>query len=199
MRVKSITLILALAVVSGLLGFGLSLWLYGPGPLLRTDIGQRLFQGLIEARAPAGTDILQPGDAAPDFVFVAHRSQARSRRLADWRGRPLVINYWATWCAPCLHEMPLLDAFAVGQGKNGVQIIGITQDEPANLDRYLLRTPVRYELLYEVPEPPGSAARFGNLRGILPFTVLLDAEGRLRKRKYGAFRRGELEDWTRLD
>ncbi len=200
MSAKPILPTLALALVAAGLGFGLSLWLYGPGPLLRTELGQRLFQNSLEAGAPAGVEILQPGDVPPDLVFDTHSPADGRRRLADWRGRPLLVNYWATWCAPCLHEMPLLDAFAAKQDVNGVQVVGIAQDVRDNLVRYLRRMPVRYELLYEAQDlPGGSAARFGNTRGLLPFTVLLDAEGRLRKRKYGAFAPGELENWTRLD
>lgn len=102
-------------------------------------------------------------------------------------GRVRLVNFWASWCGPCRAEMPVLDAFAAEQDGNGVQVIGIALDHRDAALAFQRQVPVAFTLLVEPAGPGDSSARLGNSRGILPYTVLLDAEGRLRKTHYGAF------------
>ena len=106
-------------------------------------------------------------------------------------GRPRLINYWASWCGPCREEMPALDAFAREEGANGVQVIGIALDTREDALAFQRQVPVAFPLLLETPGPADSSVRLGNARGILPYTVLLDAQGRLVKTHYGAFPHAE--------
>jgi thiol-disulfide isomerase/thioredoxin len=116
---------------------------------------------------------------------------------ADWRGRPLLVNFWASWCGPRVAEMPLLDAFAAEQGDSGVQVVGIALDEPSAVHDFLQRVPVRYPILLDAPAAGDSSVLLGNTRGVLPYSVLIDARGIVRRRKLGEFDAAELRDWAR--
>ena len=113
-----------------------------------------------------------------------------------YAGRPLLINVWASWCGPCIKEMPELDRFAASQGGDGVQVIGIALDQPEAIRAFLHHTPVRYPILVDTPGPRDSAVRLGNPAGVLPYTVLVDADGRLLKQKIGPFEHGEIDGWA---
>ena len=131
------------------------------------------------------------GVPAPEVALPDR--DGRLRRLDEFRGRPLLVNYWATWCGPCIEEMPMLDAFAAAQGANGVQVVGIALDEREPVEAFLQRTPVRYTILFESAGPADSSVRLGNTLSVLPFSVLIDAQGRVAARKTGPFTAAELE------
>jgi len=116
---------------------------------------------------------------------------------ARYRGRPLLINAWASWCGPCVEEMPALDAFARSQGARGVQVIGLALDTPEAVRAFLTRVPVHYPIVHQLPAADDASVRLGNGQGVLPYSVLIGADGRILKRKLGPFRPGELEAWTR--
>jgi thiol-disulfide isomerase/thioredoxin len=122
----------------------------------------------------------------------------KTRSLGQWRGQPVLLNYWATWCGPCIKEMPDLDAFAGKQPRaSGIQVVGIALDEAANVKAYLSRRPVRYPVLLETVDygDSGSSARYGNSHGVLPYSVLLDAQGRVVRSKAGPLTPAELGAW----
>lgn len=137
---------------------------------------------------------LVPGEAIP-AIRLPDRD-GRVRALAEWQGRPLLINFWAPWCSPCIEEMPLLDAFAAREAANGVQVVGIALDEPAAVERFLGATPVAYPILLDRVAPDDSSAQLGNALGVLPYSVLVDASGRVLAQKAGPFRGDELSRWT---
>ena len=134
---------------------------------------------------PAGLVIVAPGDPVPDLRLADLRTGEARPLVAP--GRTRLLNYWASWCSPCREEMPLLDSFAASQGANGVEVVGIALDSPAEAERFVAEVPVRFTLLVETPGPADSSVVLGNRRGVLPFTVLVDAEGRLLKTHYGPF------------
>jgi thiol-disulfide isomerase/thioredoxin len=115
---------------------------------------------------------------------------------AAYAGRPLLINLWASWCAPCLTEMPELDRFAATQPANALQVVGIALDDPDAVRAYLLRTPVHYPILLDVAGPRDSAVRLGNTHGVLPYSVLVGADGRVLRQKLGPFAPGEVARWA---
>lgn len=172
---REILLLLAAALVAGLVGLGLGIARHGPGPLARTPLGQWL-----ERVGQAG----QLGDPAPRFSVTGFDGEARS--LPE-PGRPVLINYWASWCGPCRRELPLLSAFSAEQGGNGIQVIGIALEAPDPARAFLATVPVHFPTAWEAPGLADSSVRLGNARGVLPYSVLVDAEGRIRGRRIGAF------------
>ncbi len=133
------------------------------------------------------------GDRRPDLNLPD--LSGRPVSLAQFEGKPILINFWASWCPPCVKEMPVLDEFA--RNHPDWQVVGIAL-EPAEAARdYLKANPVSYPVLIGSDESPDESATFGNSRGVLPFTVIVDADGRLLKRHAGAFDRERLEAWLR--
>jgi len=113
-------------------------------------------------------------------------------------GRYRLINYWATWCGPCLMEMPLLDKFAQSQGENGVLLIGIALDEAKDVKDYLKANPLKYAQFLEKAGKNDSSTQLGNNAGIIPFSVLIGPDGQLLKLKRGEFvDLDELEDFVK--
>jgi peroxiredoxin len=125
---------------------------------------------------PAGTHApVAVGDPAPDFALPDLAGATRT--LADFRGRPLLINFWATWCAPCVEEMPLLAALRSRQPEGGLEVIGIALDDPAAVRGFVARLAIDYPILLDTPGRDDTSVRFGDLQGVLPYTVLVDAGG----------------------
>jgi thiol-disulfide isomerase/thioredoxin len=109
----------------------------------------------------------------------------------------VLLNLWASWCGPCIKEMPELDRFARAQGANGTQVVGIALDDAAAVEAFLQRTPVNYPLLIDTPGPRDAGVRLGNPQGVLPYSILVDGQGRVLKQKIGPFSTGEIDSWTR--
>lgn len=172
MKGTQFALLLAAAVAAGALGL---------------VVGSRLDTAK-NPHAAVGTDAVDI--SLPDL-------DGRPRKLSGFHGRPLLVNFWASWCGPCVEEMPLLDAFAAAQGANGVQVLGIALDEHARVEAFLRDTPVRYPILLDTAGPADSSVRLGNALGVLPYSVLIDAQGRIAAQKTGPFRGEELERFAR--
>ncbi|MCD6671748.1 MAG: TlpA family protein disulfide reductase [Burkholderiaceae bacterium] len=119
-------------------------------------------------------------------------AQGREVRLADWRGRPLVVNFWATWCPPCVGEMPELSEMQRDYAARGLQIVGIGIDSNKNIRQFAEKMPMSYPLLVAGTGGAELTRRFGNTSGSLPFTAVIDREGRIRHRILGRFDNAEL-------
>ena len=192
------TKVVLVALAAGALGVVAALATRGPGPLLGTELGQRAVQGVLSATAPAAPD----GVVVPELDDVV--APIALERLAGGEGlvpdpaagRPALVNLWASWCGPCIEEMPELQRFHAAQGANGVQVVGIALDDRAAVEAFLGRIPVDYPILLDAPGPADAGVRLGNPAGVLPYTALLDAEGRLLKQKIGPFAHGEIEKWV---
>ena len=126
-------------------------------------------------------------------------------RLPDANGRPYVlptpgrsvlINYWASWCGPCMEEMPILRDFAQRNGVNGTQVVGIALEDTRTSRAWLVAHPLPYPVLLELPSATDSSVTLGNARGLLPYSVLVGPDGRVRATRTGPFRDlAELEAW----
>ncbi|WP_374675943.1 TlpA disulfide reductase family protein [Ideonella sp.] len=117
--------------------------------------------------------------------------------LRSLAGRPLVINFWATWCPPCVKEMPELDRFARDFASRGWQVLGVAIDKPQAVSRFLTQTPVGFPIvLLEGTEGLTWIRRLGNPGGGLPFSLQLAANGSLQQTKLGPTTLDELRGWT---
>ena len=102
------------------------------------------------------------------------------------QGKPLVLNFWATWCGPCVKEMPELDRFAQEMAPQGWQVLGVAIDKADAVRAFLQTTPVRFPIAIAGLEGLGLVQALGNTNGGLPFTLVLDAQGQVLQRKMGA-------------
>jgi len=124
-------------------------------------------------------------ETLPDIAFE-DRGGA-TRRLSDWKGRPLLVNFWATWCGPCREEIPLLEHVSRERARGGLQIIGVAVDSRAAVLDYAQHAAIPYPLL--IGQQPGlEAVRALGLQPVFPFSVFVDARGRIVTLKIGALR-----------
>jgi thiol-disulfide isomerase/thioredoxin len=197
--VTSGTKVVLVALVAGALGVVASLMTSGPGPLLRTELGQRALGTAMQATAPApppGVQVAKRGERVPNFEIPDLQGQ-RIKLPEAYAGRPVLINLWASWCGPCITEMPALQSFAREQAANGVQVVGIALDDADAVRAFVARIGVTYPILIDTAGPADAGVRLGNPKGVLPYSVLVSADGRLLKQRIGPFEEGEIAGWAR--
>ena len=179
MSIRQVLLLIAAVVAAGVAGFLLARQL--------REAGRNA-----EPATPA-PGVVAIGDRRPELSLPDLSGAAVP--LSRFDGKPVLLNFWASWCPPCVEEMPVLDAFA--RENPDWHVIGIAV-EPADAARdYLAEHPVAYPILIGSSDSPDESLRFGNTRGVLPYTVLIGADGRIVKRHAGAFDRAELDAWVR--
>jgi len=127
----------------------------------------------------------------PD-VTLADRD-GKPRALSEWDGKALVINFWATWCAPCRREIPLLNALAHENRERGVEVIGIAVDFRDDVLQYLQKMPIDYTVLIGEQDGMDAARAFGMDTIGLPFTAFTDSKGRIATIHVGELHRSQAE------
>ena len=135
-------------------------------------------------------------DLATESLWLARfvRPDGRPLVMAELRGAPLIVNFWATWCPPCVKEMPEIDRFA-RQHPGQVGVVGLAVDNAAPVREFLARTPVSYPIGLAGFEGSDLSRRLGNERGGLPFTVFFDRSGSPVQRRLGETSFAELAGW----
>jgi thiol-disulfide isomerase/thioredoxin len=116
--------------------------------------------------------------------------------MAELRGHPLVLNFWATWCPPCVKELPQLDRFNTAFAGRGWRVVGLAVDGPTPVREFLARQPVGFAVGLAGLEGTDLSRSLGNERGALPFTALFDRAGRVIQRKLGETSFDELSRWA---
>jgi thiol-disulfide isomerase/thioredoxin len=149
-----------------------------------TMIGAWSGTGIVRAAAPE-PGAAESGAAPALYALSLPDANNAPHALSVYRGRPLVVNFWASWCAPCVREMPDLSALHQQYEARGIGLIGIAVDSAANVQAFARTVAVRYPLLVAGFSGSDIARRFGDTQGVLPFTVVLDRDGRVRYAKLG--------------
>ncbi len=137
-------------------------------------------------------------DGATDRLWSLKFATPQGPELAmtAFRGRPLLLNFWATWCPPCVEEMPLLDSFFREQSAKGWQVLGLAIDQPSAVRAFLQRLPVTFPIGLAGLEGTELTRELGNLAGGLPYTVVFDAKGGIRQRRMGRVTQADLQAWS---
>lgn len=118
-----------------------------------------------------------------------------TRPASGWHGQPLVLNFWASWCAPCVREMPVLEAFYQEHRTKGWNMLGIAVDQPAAALRFLQQHPVSFPMAI-LPESNTELMRkLGNTAAALPFSLQFDHAGNVVERHVGELSAQELQRW----
>jgi thiol-disulfide isomerase/thioredoxin len=178
------------AVVAMLaVGAGAAYWLRAGGP---TNGGA--------ATAPTAAETTTAPEVVPvkpDAVAALWRApltdvDGKPHGLDAYKGRVLVVNFWASWCGPCVREMPALAELSRQYAGKGVQFIGIGVDSEQNIQSFLRKVPVDYPIFVSGFGGADLARDFGNAAGGLPFTVVIDANGAVRSTKLGEIAPEEL-------
>ena len=118
-------------------------------------------------------------------------------RMATFRGQHLVVNFWATWCPPCVEELPLLNAFFSENKSKSWQVVGLAVDQPSAVRRFQAQNPLSFPVAMAGLEGTDLSRSLGNLSGGLPFTVVFGPQGEVRHRKIGRVSPDDLAGWMR--
>ena len=179
-RTRRNLLVAGVAAAAAAAGAGVAWWRSGPAPT-------------------ASADAL-PGDAdalAALWALQLDRPEGGTLALADLRGKPLLINFWATWCPPCVKEMPELDRFHQAFSPQGWQVVGLAIDGPTAVRQFLAKVKVGFPIGLAGLGGTELVRSLGNAQGALPFRVLVGANGQVLQRKLGETHFDELAGWAR--
>jgi thiol-disulfide isomerase/thioredoxin len=158
--------------------------------------------GVLAALATVGVHrYLQPPSGDSPGAPVARRMptfalpdlEGRERRPEEWAGKVLVVNFWATWCPPCLREIPAFTQLQASYGERGVQFIGIAIDDAEKVREFVRRQALNYPVLLGDTRADALSRQLGNRIGSLPYTVVVDSTGEVRAKRLGEYERDDLE------
>jgi thiol-disulfide isomerase/thioredoxin len=157
--------------------------------------------GVAAAAAGAGVALRRhepsaQGDASSLWGLTFDTPAGQQIAMASLRGKPLVVNFWATWCPPCVEELPLLDRFSREHAAKGWQVIGLAIDQPSSVRKFLAGTPVTFPIGLAGLEGTELGKALGNTGGGLPFTVVLRPDGAVRERRIGKLAPADLSRWA---
>jgi len=164
-------------------------WLFGGVVLLAILAGTALWLGN-EPAVRTGTP-----DLAPAALYAAgfHDPTGAPQSLARYQGKVVVLNFWATWCAPCREEMPGFERLNAKWAGRGVQFVGIADDDPAKVSRFARELGIHYPLWVGGAEVEEMARRMGDIDSVLPYTVVLGPQGEVLHQKVGIYTEAALD------
>ena len=139
----------------------------------------------------SGVSVPAVSGARPDFSLPD--IEGKSRHVSEWDGQLLVVNFWATWCAPCREEIPTFIELQERYGPQGLQFVGIAIDKLDNVTAYIEEVGINYPVLLGQLAAIEVGRSYGNEAGGLPFTVVVDRQGQIAFAKSGLFTPEEAE------
>lgn len=145
--------------------------------------------------------VVEPPPSPPSEAFWSSQwdtPQGGRVAMQSFQGRPLLVNFWATWCAPCVDELPLINDFYRQNKVNGWQVLGLAVDKLAPVQSFLQKMPLDFPVGMAGLSGAEMARALGNLAGGLPFSVVVDASGMVAQRKLGRLHPDDLAAWLRL-
>ncbi len=134
-------------------------------------------------------------DIASFMPLELSDTQGVKYSIASKMGRLNLINFWATWCGPCRNEMPLFDVFYQKNQADGFVVIGLTIDTAERAESFLQEVGISYPVLMAEEQGWDLLKSFGNSRALLPYSVLVDGDGRVLEQKLGEIHEEELQGW----
>jgi len=139
-------------------------------------------------------------ETAPESLWTRQWTspQGQSFTMQSFQGRPLLINFWATWCPPCIEELPLIEAFYQQNKSNGWQVLGLAVDKSERVQSYLRASPLSFAIGMAGIEGTELSRELGNLTGSLPFTIVFSSDGQIAQRKLGRIVQQDLDQWRGL-
>lgn len=114
--------------------------------------------------------------------------------LQQFAGKPLLVNFWATWCPPCVRELPLLSSFS--QEQQHLQVLGLAIDQATPVQKFLARQPLTFPVAMAGAGGSTLTRALGNVTGGLPFSILFDTSGNVKQRKIGELSSADLQQWA---
>lgn len=123
--------------------------------------------------------------------FVLPDLQNKSHSNSEWDGKVVVVNFWATWCPPCVEEIPMFIELQKKYGAQGLQFVGIAVDDAESVKNFSEAMGINYPILLETGRSK-LAFSFGNHLGALPFTVVINQQGMIVARQMGGVSRSEM-------
>jgi thiol-disulfide isomerase/thioredoxin len=165
-------------------------WIFSGVGLLALMAGAALWLGT------GGPSERPTVDAAPSAIYAASFSGPRgeAHSLGEFGGRIVVLNFWATWCAPCREEMPAFSRLQARWADKGVQFVGLSNEDARRVDQFGRDLNVSYPLWVGGDEVGELSRRLGNRLGVLPYTVLLDRSGNIMDSRVGTYPESMLEE-----
>ncbi|RFO95340.1 redoxin [Rhodoferax lacus] len=146
--------------------------------------------------SPDSALAIQPPEGFWDLQWDS--PQGTPVRLQSFRGKPLLINFWATWCPPCVEEMPLINNFFDKHQTDGWQVLGLAIDKPTAVSTFMTRTPVSYPIGMAGATSTELWTQLGNPYGALPYSLLVGANGTILQRRLGKLSQADLDVWAQL-
>ena len=175
---KNFLIFAVVALVAGSGGYFLAMMLSPAGP----GSSGPAQTGMDATRAPAVQDLL--GQRRPDFTLQDVSGKAVT--ASDFDGHIWLANFWATWCTPCVEEMPMLSRLQQEYAGDGLKVVGIALDDAQRASEFADGLAINYTILVGKTDVVLTGRRFGNATGMLPFSVLMDASGVIRWTHLGA-------------
>ena len=139
-----------------------------------------------------GLDGVNPAAVRALLAAPLRDLKGGSQTLQSWRGRVLVVNFWATWCAPCRVEIPEFVRLQGRYGPQGLQFVGIAFDQPQPVEDFAREFRINYPLLIGGLDTMALMRECGNRSGVLPYSVMLDRQGNIAGRHSGVLTQAKL-------